>query len=488
MQATAVSSVRSAQCLARQFKTRVPMAQALNAAEVNDMNERSFDLIVLGVGMAAVNAANKCAAAGWSVAVVDELPYGGTCALRGCDPKKMLRRGAEIIDGARLMQGKGIEPNDLAINWPDLIAFAQTFTDRMPEKIEGGLDSNGVTTLHGTAQFAGEDTIEIEGQGRFQANHILIATGAKPRPVDVPGAEHLTNSTEFMRMDALPKRILFIGGGFVSFEFGHIAARAGSEVQIIDRGDRPLKAFDPDLVEKLVARGEEIGVGLRRRTSLKSIATDGVEFIVTVEKNGETEDLRADLVVHGAGRVPEIDRLNLSAANIEAGDKGIAVNEYLQSLSNPKIYAAGDAANTHGPPLTPVAVFEGKVAASNMLKGNQTKPDYRGVPSAVFTIPELTRVGMLEEEAEEAGYNIRVAENDTGNWYSNLRVGETCAATRIIIDKDTDTILGAHLLGPEYGEIINFFGLAMRLSLTTRDLKKLVAAYPSVGSDLGSML
>jgi len=192
--------------------------------------------------------------------------------------------------------------------------------------------------------------------------------------------------------------------------------------------------------------------------------------------------------VHGAGRVPEIDRLNLSAANIEAGDKGIAVNEYLQSLSNPKIYAAGDAANTHGPPLTPVAVFEGKVAASNMLKGNKTKPDYRGVPSAVFTIPELARVGMLEEEAEEAGYNIRVAENDTGIWYSNLRVGETCAATRIIIDKDTDTILGAHLLGPEYGEIINFFGLAMRLSLTTRDLKKLVAAYPSVGSDLGSML
>lgn len=488
MQAIAVSFAHSAQFPARQSKKRVPMARTVNAVEVNDMSERNFDLIVLGVGMAAVNAANKCAAAGWSVAVVDELPYGGTCALRGCDPKKMLRRGAEIIDGARLMQGKGIEPNDIAINWPDLVAFAQTFTDKMPGKIEGGLDRNGVATFHGTAQFVGEDTIEIEGQGRFQANHILIATGAKPCPVDVPGAEHLTDSTEFMRMDALPKRILFIGGGFISFEFGHIAARAGSEVQIIDRGDRPLKAFDADLVEKLVARGEEIGVGLRRRTSLKSIATGGAEFIVTVETDGGTEDLRADIVVHGAGRVPEIDRLNLSAANIEAGDKGIVVNEYLQSTSNPKIYAAGDAANTQGPPLTPVAVFEGKVAASNMLKGNRTKPDYRGLPSAVFTIPELTRVGMLEGEAEEAGHNIRVAQNDTGDWYSNLRVGEVCAATRIIIDKDTDTILGAHLLGPEYGEIINFCGLAMRLGLTTRDLKKMVAAYPSVGSDLGSML
>ena len=117
------------------------------------MSTRNFDLIVLGVGMAAVNAANKCASAGWSVAVVDELPYGGTCALRGCDPKKMLRRGAEIIDAARLMHGKGIDPHDIAINWPDLVAFTQTFTDKMPGRIENGLESNGVTTLHGKARF-----------------------------------------------------------------------------------------------------------------------------------------------------------------------------------------------------------------------------------------------------------------------------------------------------------------------------------------------
>lgn len=452
------------------------------------MNSRKFDLIVLGVGMAAVNAANKCASAGWSVAVVDELPYGGTCALRGCDPKKMLRRGAEIIDAARLMQGKGIEPNNIAINWPSLVAFTQTFTDKMPGRIENGLESNGVTTLHGTARFVSENTIEIEGEGQFQANHFLIATGAKPRSIEVPGAEHLTDSTEFMRLDALPKRILFIGGGFISFEFGHIAARAGSEVCIIDRGERPLKGFDADLVERLVARGEEVSVKLRRCTSLKSIKKDREDFLVTVETDGGMKVLHADLVVHGAGRVPAIDGLNLAAANVEAGDKGIAVNAYLQSTSNPKVYAAGDAADTRGAPLTPVAVFEGKVAASNMLKGNQTKPDYSGVPSAVFTIPELTRVGMLEEEARGAGYDIHVVENDTGDWYSNLRVGESCAATKVIIDKSSDTILGAHLLGPEYGEIINYFGLAMRLGLTTKDIKKMVAAYPSVGSDLGSML
>lgn len=451
------------------------------------MRTQDFDLIVLGVGMAAVSAANKCAAAGWSIAVVDELPYGGTCALRGCDPKKMLRRGAEIIDAARLMQGKGIL-GDLAIDWADLVAFKRTFTEAMPGKIEGGLDANGVATFHGSARFVGENMIEIDGKARLQAGHILIATGSKPRPIDVPGAGHLTDSTDFMELEALPGRILFVGGGFISFEFAHIAARAGSEVCIIDRGARPLKGFDPDLVEKLAGRSREAGIELRRETALKSIEPGDGGFAVHVETDGWPQTLRADLVVHGAGRVPAIDQLDLPAAGVEATASGIAVDEYLQSRSNPGIYAAGDAADTQGPPLTPVAVFEGKVAASNMLKGNHATPDYRGIPSVVFTIPELARIGMLEGEAGEAGRSVRVAYNDTGGWYSNMRVGESCAAAKIIIDEKTGEILGAHLLGPEYAELVNIFSLAMRLGLTAADIKKMVAAYPSVGSDLGSML
>lgn len=464
------------------------MEQRQLAAGALAMAERAFDLIVLGAGMAAVTAARKCASAGWTVAIVDELPYGGTCALRGCDPKKMLRRGAEIIEAARLMKGKGIDPQNIAIDWPDLVAFTRTFIDKMPGKIEGGLDSKGVVALHGAARFVSEDTVEIDGSGRFDAKHFVIASGARPRPVDVPGAELLTDSTEFMRMDALPKRILFVGGGFVSFEFAHIAARAGSDVRIIDRGERPLKGFDANLVEKLVARGERVGVALTRRTSLKSVAEQGAEFRVEVETDGKKEILLADLVVHGAGRVPAIDRLDLAKANVASSHKGVAVNEYLQSVTDPRVYAAGDAADTPGPPLTPVAVFEGKVAASNLLQGNKTMPDYSGVPSAVFTLPELSRVGLLESEAREAGYAVRIAENDTGDWYSNLRVGETCAATKVIIDETSDRILGAHLLGPGYGELVNFFGFAIRLGLTTGDLKKMVAVYPSVGSDLGSML
>lgn len=447
-----------------------------------------FDLIVLGVGMAAVSAANKCADAGWSVAVVDELPYGGTCALRGCGPKKMLRRGAEIVDAARLMRGKGIHQGDMGINWAELVAFKRRFTEKMPGRIEGGLDANGVTTFHGAAKFLNENTVEIDGHVQLQGRHILIATGAIPRPLDVPGADQLIDSTQFMELEELPKRIAFVGGGFISFEFAHIAARAGCEICIIDRGDRPLKGFDPDLVEKLVERSRTVGIDLRVRTTLQSVTKGAGGYTLGVETNGAAGHLAADLVVHGAGRIPAVDRLDLAAAGIEATNAGVAVKKSLQSVSNPIIYAAGDAADTEGAPLTPVAVFEGKVAASNMLNAGQREPDYRGVPSVVFTIPELARVGMLESEARATSRNIRVQLTDTSGWYSNMRVGETCAATKIIIDKDSDEILGAHLLGPEYAELINFFGLAIKLGLKASDLKAMTAAYPTVGSDLGSML
>lgn len=333
-----------------------------------------------------------------------------------------------------------------------------------------------------------ENTIELEGGERLQAKKFLIATGAMPRPIDEFGGEHLIDSTGFLELENLPKRILFVGGGYVSFEFAHIVRRAGSEVVIIDRGERQLEQFDPDLVDMLAARSREIGIEIVNQTELIAIEKTADGFDVAARRNGEKRQWSVDLVVHGAGRIPAIDNLELEAAGVEYGAKGVAVSEHLQSVSNENVYAAGDAAATPGAPLTPVAIFEGKVAASNMLKGNKATPDYRGVPSAVFTIPELVRVGMLESEAKEAGRDVRVVFTDTNKWYSNFRIGETCAAAKVLIDKETDELIGAHMIGPDYGELINYFGLAMRLGLKTRDLKQMVSAYPSVSSDLGSML
>ncbi|GJM36681.1 MAG: hypothetical protein DHS20C19_00480 [Acidimicrobiales bacterium] len=224
-----------------------------------------YDLIVIGAGMAGVEAANKCAAAGWRTAIVDELPYGGTCALRGCDPKKILRRGAEIIDSARLMQGKGIDNSGLAINWADLMKHKRGFTDPVPQNMERGLTGNGVETLYGTATFTGTNTVDIDG-AVHNSSHFMIATGARPKPLGFPGADQLIDSTDFLNLEELPARILFIGGGFISFEFAHIAARAGSRPIIVDRGERPLKGFDPDLVELLITRGAKVGIDVQRES------------------------------------------------------------------------------------------------------------------------------------------------------------------------------------------------------------------------------
>jgi glutathione reductase (NADPH) len=447
----------------------------------------TYDLMVIGAGMAGVAAANKCASQGWKVAIVDELPYGGTCALRGCDPKKILRRGAEIIDSAQLMAGKGIDVNGIQINWADLMKHKRGFTDPVPKNLESGLAGNGVETLHGAARFEAEQRLSVDDLA-YESSHFLIATGARPRPLDFPGHEHLIDSTAFLELQDLPHRVIFIGGGFVSFEFAHIAARAGSRPVIIDRNVRPLKGFDPDLVDLLVTRGADAGIEVRSETTVIAIEPVGSGYRVTLDTAGNPAEVETDLVIHGAGRIPQLSELALDAANVAHDSAGVTVAGHLQSTTNPAVFAAGDAANTPGAPLTPVAVFEGKVAASNMLKGTTTNPDYAGVPTAVFTIPELVRVGLLEEEAATTGIDVEVRYTDTSGWYSSYRIGETTTATKILVNTATDTIVGAHMLGPEYGELINVFSLAIKLGLTTRQLKSMTAAYPTVGSDIGSML
>lgn len=446
-----------------------------------------FDLFVIGTGDAGTTAANKCAAQGWRVGIVDALPYGGTCALRGCDPKKILRRGAEIVDAAYLMQGKGLSATGLSTDWADLIRHKRAYTDRVPEGAEKRLADNGIATFHGHAQFVSPNQLDIDGT-EHRAKRFLIAAGARPRSLGFPGREYVTDSTDFLNLDALPQRIVFVGGGFISFEFAHIAARAGAECVIVQHGDRPLREFDPDLVELLVRRTQQAGIRVHQASTVTAVTRAPAELEVAVERGGVTSTIRADLVVHGAGRVPNLDGLNLEAGNIASSMRGVSVFEHLQSISNPDVYAAGDVADTVGKPLTPVAVIEGKVAASNLLKNAKTVPDYAGVPTTVFTVPELTRVGMLESDAHENGYNVTVRYNDTSRWYSNFRVGESTAATKLLIDKDTDQILGAHLLGPGYAELVNLFGLAIKLGLTTRQLTSFSANYPSIGSDLHYML
>lgn len=239
-------------------------------------------------------------------------------------------------------------------------------------------------------------------------------------------------------------------------------------------------------MQKLVEASREIGIEIYLGAPVRAIDRTPTGFAVRTagDKNRSFE---TDLVVHGAGRVPDIDDLNLQAAGVQREKRGIKVNEYLQSVSNPAVYAAGDAA-VSGPPLTPVAGYDGKIVAANLLEGNHEKPNYLGVPSVVFTIPPLASVGLQGSEARKQGLEFRVNHQDTSGWYSSRRIAEAHSAFKVLIEEETDRILGAHVLGAHAEEIINMFALAIRQKLPAEDLRNLLYAYPTHASNIPYML
>lgn len=448
---------------------------------------KNLDLIVVGTGAAGATAATECRSAGWNVAIVDSRPFGGTCALRGCDPKKVLVGVTEVIERNQQLAGDGISSVGAKIDWPALMRFKRTFTQPVPADREKQFAEAGIAVFHGRARFTDKNTIQV-GDDPLTARFVVIAAGAKPVTLGVPGEEHLTTSDKFLELDVLPPRILFVGGGYISLEFAHIAARSGSYVQILHRGERPLEQFDADMVGRLVQATRDLGVVLQLNTTVQSIEKHSGHFTVHASVNGARQSFEADLVVHGAGRVPEIDDLDLKTAGVVREKRGVTVNEYLQSVSNPAVYAAGDAAASGGPPLTPVAGVEGEVVAANLLKGNHRKPDLAAIPSIAFTLPPVGSVGLLEAAAKEKGLKFRVKHQDTSEWYSTLRFGAKYSAFKVLIEEGSERILGAHVMGPHTEEQINLFTLAIRFGLRASDIEQTLFAYPTGGSDLNYMV
>jgi len=445
----------------------------------------SYDLIVIGIGTAAQVAAGRVAAAGWSVGVIDHRPFGGTCALRGCDPKKMLVSGAEAVDWARRMRDRGVigEPR---IDWKQLIAFKRSFTDSVPKKLEARFARQDIAAVHGAARFTGPDTISVDGR-TLHGRHILIASGARPRPLGFPGAEHAIESDAFMELQQLPERVVLIGGGYIAAEFSHIAARAGAKVTALQRAARMLPRFDADVVGWLMEKFTEIGIDVHTGHRVTTIERAGNEYRVSAETADGSASVAADLVVHAVGRAPDIDGLDLSAGHVAVENGRLRLNDYLQSVSNPIVYAAGDAAAKR-PPLTSVSSHDAKVAATNMLEGNGFRPDYRGVPSVAFTLPPIASVGLCEDAARRQGAKLRAKAANVTDWYTARRVGESVYGYKTLVEEDSGRILGAHLVGPHADEVINLFGVAIRHSLTADDLKSTIFAYPTGASDIGYML
>jgi glutathione reductase (NADPH) len=385
------------------------------------------------------------------------------------------------------MKGRGIQASDLQIDWPELMRFKRSFTEPVTKRREGDFAKAGIAAFHGRARFAGPTTVQV-GEESLEGRYVVIAAGEAPADLRIPGAEHLTTSDQFLELNELPQKLLFIGGGYIAFEFAHVAALAGSQVTVLHRGPRPLALFDPDLVDQLVERTRELGIDLHLETEATGIEKSSTQLIVRASAFGETRSFKADMVVHSAGRVPEISDLNLDAAGIEWEKRGVRVNDFLQSVSIPAVYAAGDAAASGGLPLAPVASYEGLVVAANLLKGNHQRPNYLGIPSVVFTAPPLAAVGLSERSAREQNLKFRVKMEMTSTWYSSRRISETHSGYKVLVEESTDRILGAHILGSEAGEVINLFALAIRSGMRATDLKHMLFAYPTSGSNLTRML
>ena len=434
------------------------------------------DVSVIGTGAAAQNVVSRCAAAGLSVAVVDRLPYGGTCARRGCDPKKVLLGAAEAVARGEMLAGVGLR-DGVAIDWPTLMARKRTFTEPVAERIEAWLRDTGAQTLHGEARVVGADELEVDGR-RLRATHIVLATGARPMPLRIEGEDLVAVSDDFLDLDDLPARVAFIGGGYISFEFAWLARRAGAAVTIVHRSARVLKGFDAELAAMLVERYRELGIRVLTDAPVTRVRREPQGLVV----ESAAGEIDADLVVHGAGRVADVDRLGLENAGVRFDRRGVLVDDHLRSVSNPRFWAAGDAAAL-GAPLTPIASRQGEIVAAGIL-GEEASFDGRATPSVVFSDPSLAGVGMGTEEAAERDADVMVRHADMSAWFAQRRLGQTHAGAKVITDRASGRILGAHLLGVNAEEVINVFALAVRCGLTVSDLQAAEWAYPTAGSDI----
>ncbi len=450
------------------------------------MKTKEYDLIVLGTGDAGQAVALAAAKEKWKVAIIEKKAVGGTCALWGCVPKKVLISGEELANFSQRMAAAGLSSKTTP-DWSELMAFKHRLTRSFSQDSRSRLQKHGIDIYDGMASFVSEAAIRV-GEVILQGGYIHIATGACPRPLGIPGEEFMTTSAEFLYLEELPQRLVFIGGGYISFEFAHLAARYGRHVTIIHRSAGVLKKFDPDLVALLVGASELLGITVATNQPPVRIEKKKDDLLVIVQADGMEKEYHANMVVHGAGRVPNIADLNLEAAGIETSQDGVVVNEYLQSISNPRVYAAGDVA-AGGLPLTPVAMVEGKVAADNLIYGlKRRRADYRVVPSVVFTLPKLASVGLQEAEANRQGLQYDVKFRETADWLHNLRINEPFAGFKIIMDKSTGRILGAHLLDSHADDLINLFALAMQHNLTAADIKQVLYAYPTASSSVQYMV
>ncbi len=450
------------------------------------MSIETFDVVILGGGNAGIGVTGPVRRAGMSVAMIELHDLGGTCPNRGCTPKKVLVAAGHALHEIERATVHQISVGKPRLDWAALINREKDLIKDIPQNLARSMAHRNVEVIKGHAVFAGPNAIRV-GDRLLEAKHIVIATGSKPRPLPIPGAEHMITSDEMLSERELPETVIFVGGGVISLEFGHVYTRAGADVTILEALPQLLPAMDADAVAHLQAESERIGIRVKTHVSVKRIEPANHRLRVIFTHQGAEHTLEADRVVNGAGRVANVDTLDLAAGNIEHANGRVAVDRHLRSISNPQVYVCGDALPI-SPQLSPIATYEGDIVGRNIVEGPKHSPDYGSMATSVYTVPALAAVGLTEVAANQKGLAIKVHTNDMHDWFSARTYAETVAWSKVIVDRATDRILGAHFVGHAGQELINVFGLAMRFGITASQIRDNVYAYPTFSSDIKHML
>ena len=442
------------------------------------------DLFVIGAGSGGVRAARISSGYGARVMIAEEYRVGGTCVIRGCVPKKLLVYASRFADEFEDAAGFGWTVAEPKFDWATLIANKDKEIDRLERAYTANLDRAKVTIAKSRAVLLDAHTVRLTATGEtVRARHVLIATGGAPSMgKEIEGREHVISSNEAFHLKEFPRRIVIQGGGYIAVEFAGIFNGLGSEVTLVYRGENILRGFDDDVRNHLRGELEKRGIKVLTRKIVEGVerVNGGLDVMLS-----DHEQVVADKVMFATGRRPNVKGLGLEAAGVNLGPTGaIAVNEYSQT-NVPHIYAVGDV--TDRVALTPVAIREGHAFADSVFGNKPTPVDHTNVPTAVFSEPEVGVIGLTEAQAIERLARVDIYKTTFRPMKATLSGRDTRTFTKLVVDGMTDRVVGAHIVGPDAGEMIQLIGIAVKMRATKADFDATMAVHPTAGEELVTM-
>jgi glutathione reductase (NADPH) len=445
--------------------------------------EYDYDLFVIGAGSGGVRAARLAAELGARVGIAEEYRVGGTCVIRGCVPKKLLVYGSQYGSDFEDARGFGWTCDNLKFAWPTLIHNVKREVDRLNGVYTRTLERAGVDRFLTRAVLEGPHEVKLaDRDATLSAKTILVATGGHPVIPDLPGKEHLISSNECFELEQLPSSIAIIGAGYISMEFASIFAGLGVAVTVLYRGDQILRDFDMEMRDGLAEAMRNRGVDLRMDTDVASVEKDGSGYRVQF-KRGDT--IAADLVMAATGRLPNTTGLGLQKVGVELGWDGRLVVDEFSKSSVDNIYAVGDV--THRMNLTPVAIHEATAFAETLFNNNPTPVDHTFIPTAVFSQPEIGTVGLTEEKAREMYRSVDIYKANFRPLRSMISGRDEKMLMKLVVDMESDKVLGCHILGGDAAEIVQMAAIALRLGATKAQFDATMALHPSAAEELVTM-